>query len=82
MFPRIETGTNSVARPLCLSASVANALTNGGATQGANRSVGQGSRMRARGAPSTLSFYIAELLGAGALFEFAGKRHNGGHFVS
>jgi hypothetical protein len=29
-----------------------------------------------------LSFYIvAELLGAGALFQFAGKRHNGGHFV-
>jgi hypothetical protein len=30
---------------------------------------------------SLLSFYIAELIGARALFEFAGKRHNGGHFV-
>jgi hypothetical protein len=34
--------------------------------------------------PSTLllSFYIAELLGAGALFDFARKRPNGGHFVT
>jgi hypothetical protein len=69
-------------RPICAPC-LSNSLTNGGATQGlVDRLVNVHTCAQSERSALWPSFYIAEVLGAGALFEFAGKRHNGGHFVS